>query len=365
MGLCGSNEKNGGSSKGGWPKDGTRDRTFKWSYDIKQHPLVDKDKKIKDPDHYKASGLKNEVWSRGPQTINGDQIQISDSENCDFFLCDEMDSLVVDNCKDCRFFSGPASGSAFLRNCTDCKVVIACGQLRLRDCKDVDISIYCSSKPVIESSKRISFCCFDGYYFNLKEQFDRAKLSVFNNRWSDIHDFTPNKLNYEYNKPTTKMLDLIKPLSVGIPDLISGEEEANANQEMVVPKTWGLRDMPKEGEHGVVVFLSNQAEACTVFLQQLNSKHPNVNLIHTKESIIGLKDAQEIFAQSSLSSAAKEAVVKGPTIAVGVFGPEAMDVCKRLVQSNDQYYLPASVGEANFLYAQMFEQHQLGGDFKS
>ena len=33
--------------------------------------------------------------------------------------------------------TGPVASSAFIRNCEDCVLVIACQQLRLRDCKNL------------------------------------------------------------------------------------------------------------------------------------------------------------------------------------------------------------------------------------
>lgn len=42
----------------------------------------------------------------------------------------------------CTIVLGPSSSSAFLRTLTGCKLVVFCQQLRLRDCKDLDIMLY-------------------------------------------------------------------------------------------------------------------------------------------------------------------------------------------------------------------------------
>ena len=54
--------------------------------------------------------------------------------------------------------------SIFLRNCKSMKCVIACQQFRTRDCRGVDTLLHCDSKPIIESSIKMKFGCFQYYY---------------------------------------------------------------------------------------------------------------------------------------------------------------------------------------------------------
>jgi protein XRP2 len=51
----------------------------------------------------------------------------------------------------------------------------------------------CTTAPVVESSKGLRFGCWRAQYFDLKEQLDAANLNVYQNKWSEIYDFTPNK----------------------------------------------------------------------------------------------------------------------------------------------------------------------------
>eukprot|EP00906_Rhabdomonas_costata_P016099 RCo023097 len=71
----------------------------------------------KDPSYYQAKALKDSVFSRGPGTVTRQQIQADGCENCDFLLCDCLDSVLADDCKNCRFFIGPTAGRVFLRTC--------------------------------------------------------------------------------------------------------------------------------------------------------------------------------------------------------------------------------------------------------
>ena len=49
-------------------------------------------------------------------------------------------------------------------------------------------------QPVIESSSNLTFFCHQYFYPELPLQMKAAKLSYLNNKWTDIYDFTPNKL---------------------------------------------------------------------------------------------------------------------------------------------------------------------------
>ncbi|XP_015766212.1 PREDICTED: protein XRP2-like [Acropora digitifera] len=112
-------------------------------------------------------------------------------QNCNIFILDHTDSIQVDDCTDCRIAIGPCSGSVFFRDCKECQVVVACQQFRTRDCKKMDFFLCCATQPVIESSSGMKFGCYQYYYRELASQFEAANLSVFNNNWSSIFDFTP------------------------------------------------------------------------------------------------------------------------------------------------------------------------------
>jgi hypothetical protein len=147
----------------------------------------------KNPDDYMSSGLKDGTWIRLPGQINDQRINIENAVNSTFLLLDHCDSVQVDECTDCVFFIGPTTGSVFIRGCINCKIVVLCGQLRLRDVKNSDIALFCRSRPVIESSRNVGIGCFAGpQYLDLRWQLARAQLSIWNNLWHNVHDFTPN-----------------------------------------------------------------------------------------------------------------------------------------------------------------------------
>ena len=126
-----------------------------------------------------------------PGSINGQQFMVEDCADATIFLLDHMAQLTVDNCTNTILVTGPVEGSVFLRDCTNCCFVVACQQLRLRNCTDCKILLFASTGPIIEASSGVGFGCYPLSYFDLVSQFERAGLDPFQNGWQVAFDFTP------------------------------------------------------------------------------------------------------------------------------------------------------------------------------
>lgn len=144
-----------------------------------------------DPKDYMLTGLKDVTVGRLPGKLNGQQFVIQECENCNIYVFDHSATITIDDCVNCRIVLGPVKGSVFFRDCKDIKCVVACQQFRTRDCKKMDVFLCCATQPIIESSTGMKFGCFQYYYPDLAFHFKDAGLSIFNNNWSNIHDFTP------------------------------------------------------------------------------------------------------------------------------------------------------------------------------
>ena len=144
-----------------------------------------------DPKDFMLTGLKDATIGRLPGKLNGQQFVIQECENCSIFILDHSATVTIDDCVNCRVALGPVKGSVFFRDCKEMKCVVACQQFRTRDCKKMEVFLCCATQPVIESSTGMRFGCFQYSYPEMPGQFQAAGLSVFNNNWSNVHDFTP------------------------------------------------------------------------------------------------------------------------------------------------------------------------------
>lgn len=194
-----------------------------------------------DPKDFMLTGLKDATVGRMPGKLNGQQFVIQECENCNIFVFDHSATITIDDCVNCRIMLGPVKGSVFFRDCKDIKCVVACQQFRTRDCKKMDVFLCCATQPIIESSTGMKFACYQYYYPDLAFHFKDAGLSIFNNNWSNIHDFTPvsGETNWSLLPEDTAVLD-----HVPMPDSESEFKSIRISTEVtrsIVPLTKGGR----------------------------------------------------------------------------------------------------------------------------
>ncbi|RHY30289.1 hypothetical protein DYB32_004440 [Aphanomyces invadans] len=156
------------------------------SLDGKKPPLTfGKDPTLKREDYIVAKQINSTIVKR-PGTVNGQQFLIEDCRHTNVFVLDHCTSVQIDECHDCTVFIGPCMASLFLRNCTSTTVVCVVQQFRTRDCDNMDIALFCTTAPIIESSRRLRIRPFASAYMGLQHQLDAAKFSVWDNKWSEV-----------------------------------------------------------------------------------------------------------------------------------------------------------------------------------
>lgn len=153
--------------------------------------------------------LKGGLHIKKPGSINGQQFIIDSCEDCDLYVLDHTAQVTIDDCTNCRIFIGPTDASIFIRDCTNCKCAFVCRQFRTRDIQNVDISLHCATRPVIETSKDLRFGCYDFNYTGLGDHLKACSMSVYANHFSYIHDFNPDPNNWSF-MPDMSSSDLLE-----------------------------------------------------------------------------------------------------------------------------------------------------------
>ncbi|KAK2189898.1 hypothetical protein NP493_94g02029 [Ridgeia piscesae] len=290
-----------------------------------QHKVT-RDKRDKvDPKDFTIKNLNGETVGRVPGTVNGQQFIIQNCQDCNIFVFDHSATISVDDCINCRIFLGPIKTSVFVRDCSDCKLMIACQQFRTRDCKKLDTFLCCTTQPIIEASTGMKFGCFQYHYPELEEQFQKAGLSVYNNNWSNIHDFTPvaGETNFSL-LPAEAAIDNYIPLP---------ETEQFASMQIcigdrsrsVVPFTVGPKRNPGL-EPCLIVFFHNENILNRVkhFIEELRSRETGCVLVQTKEVMMNPSDAQRVFTSDNY----EKAVLQGAVIGLEYSGPDCCQACQ-------------------------------------
>ena len=67
-------------------------------------------------------------------------------------------------------------------------------------------------QPIIESSTNITFICHQYTYPELMNQMQAAKLSIWDNKWNDVFDFTPNRKGKNYKVDPDKRSNFVTSL---------------------------------------------------------------------------------------------------------------------------------------------------------
>ncbi|XP_014665151.1 PREDICTED: protein XRP2-like [Priapulus caudatus] len=263
-----------------------------------------------DPKDYIIENVNGQTVGKIPGQVNGQQFIIQNCEDACIYIFDNSAQVTIDDCKNCRIFIGPVKGSVFLRDCAGCKFVIACQQFRARDCKKIDCFLHCVTQPIIEACTSMQFGCFQYNYEELEDQFKAADISLFNNNWSNIHDFTP--VADETNWGLLPESCLIVFFSDGGSDRKEHEiflmTCVRTIPFMLLPRPPRL--MRELSLMGVVVHLQ-----------------PHCTLVQSKEVTMQEDDARRVFGSESYTLLVK----LGPVIGFEYNGPNANLHCQKAV----------------------------------
>ncbi|XP_029458923.1 protein XRP2 isoform X2 [Rhinatrema bivittatum] len=295
--------------------------------ELKQYSW-DKREKV-DLKDYMFNGLKDQTVGRLPEKVAGQQFVIQECENCNIYIFDHSATITIDDCTNCRIFLGPVKGSVFFRDCKDCKCVVACQQFRTRDCRRLEVFLCCATQPIIESSTGIKFGCFQYYYPELAFQFKDAGLSIFNNTWSNIHDFTPVEGE---NNWCLLSDDAVVQDCVPLPDseeLKAVRISTDVNRS-IIPVTRGQRPK-KSDELCLVVFFAGDYTTANArkLIDEMIVK--GFLLIQTKEVSMKPEDANRVFHEKANDFA--PLLERGPVVALEFNGDGAIEECHAIVNS--------------------------------
>ena len=286
-----------------------------------------------DPKDFTIANQDGQVCCRKPGSVKGQQFIIENCKNSSIYIYDHSAMVTIDKCEDCTIFLGPIKGSVFIRNCKNLKCAIACQQFRSRDCQKIDTFLYCQTQPIIESSTGMKFSCFQYYYPELEKQFKLAGLSVYNNTWSTIHDFTPVEQsdNWSLIPDSISLESMIRRVET---DVFAEIDVKFDPESSVVPLTQQNRPNIYI-ETCLLVFFDKNKNRCKEFLLNLSTLTEYV-IVQTKEIKLAPEDAERIFKQERYN----ELVLQGSVIGLELSGPSIVFKCEEVLK--EQMKIPLS-----------------------
>lgn len=166
--------------------------SMSWPPGLKNNNFSFNKKKRNNAD-YQFDKRQYEFCKKLPGEVDGKMFKITNCKESNIYIHDHHDTASVLNCEDCTIIMGPNSSSVFIRDCVNCKMVITAKQLRVRDCHGLRISLFTQTEPVIESSTGITIIPHQYVYEEMFYQMKEAKLSFWNNKYTEVYDFTPSE----------------------------------------------------------------------------------------------------------------------------------------------------------------------------
>lgn len=317
------------SKEGGQDEKPQQKQVFSWDRDDRP-----------DPKDYTISGQDGVTCGRKPGTINGQQFIIENCNNCNIYIYDHSAMVTIDKCENCVVFLAPVRGSVFIRNCKNIKCAVACQQFRTRDCQKIETFLYCQTQPIIELSSGMKFSCFQYYYPDLEEQFKLAGLSVYNNIWSTIHDFSPvdGSENWTLLPETTTLESAVpKPTT---DEFVTMEIDLDPTKS-VVPLTRHKRPT-RFDESCLLVFFSNHRNKVKSFLSALRDD-VEYDIIQCKEIKMSADDVQRVFKQDKYNHLCGG----GPVIGFELNGASIILASERALQNISLSYNDVFLSKTN------------------
>lgn len=140
--------------------------------------------------------------------INGDAIRLQNNTNCIIIILDYSGQIEIQECSSCYLFLAPCKGSIIVRNCINMNIVSASAQIRITNVTKSNFFVFTPALIAIESSKEITLGTFFIEYMELPEMFQKAKLNIWENTWSEYHLFTKDSdVTYANEKVKQHLID--------------------------------------------------------------------------------------------------------------------------------------------------------------
>ncbi|KAI0973688.1 tubulin binding cofactor C-domain-containing protein [Xylaria arbuscula] len=90
--------------------------------------------------------------------------------------------LALKNIKQSLVVAGHVAGPAHITGIENSIIVVAARQVRMHDCKNVHVYLYCASHPIIEDCSEVAFAPLPSYYSN-------KSTTPETNQWDKVDDF--------------------------------------------------------------------------------------------------------------------------------------------------------------------------------
>ena len=160
--------------------------------------------KLRQKNFFGFKDKSEEVLKMTADELKDRQLHLQNLVDCKVIALGNPSSLQIAGLKNTTVLIGPTSRSAFIKNCQGCHFVLACQQVRIHDCENVNFYLHVTGSAIIEGCRNLCFAPYTLDYENKISDFERSGLNPSINRWDKVEDF--NWLNESEQSPNFKNL---------------------------------------------------------------------------------------------------------------------------------------------------------------
>lgn len=220
--------------------------------------------------HSLINEISNQIVIKHINDINGDAVKINKCTDSTIIIMDNSAQVIINECSNCNFFIAPCKGSISMRKSENMRIIAASQQFRCGDVENVYASLYCLTEPSLDKTKNFHLSCFYFMYTELPDLFSKAELSVWDNCWSEFHDYSPDsegKRNIHYFDARSDE-NFMNFYSSALRD-----QEISVDQYYPVPLTQGLsfftdKDMQNNNNTNTQMTQMSQMKHLFVFFRE-------------------------------------------------------------------------------------------------
>lgn len=138
---------------------------------------------------------------KGPGEINSNDITLKNVCDSKVRILDVTDRIIGDSLSSSNLLLGPCKNSVVLRNCDYCTISTICKELRLSNCSDIELFVFCSTPIVLEDCSNITIKKVNFGYSGLTSHLITAGLQPakdYTIQVKDISDLDENSESSTY-----------------------------------------------------------------------------------------------------------------------------------------------------------------------
>ena len=172
------------------------------------------------------ANIAGEKLIKNQGSVDGRSFFMKNLKSCYVFILDHTLSVSCSSIIDCEIFIGPVMYQLYLEDCNNSAISAACGCIRIKNCTNLTLFLYCNELPIVENSADLVFAPYNFFYKGLFNHFKLQNKNIDENSRASFKLMQKNVETGLWSECKAEVLDPSKFRKVIFPENI---EEKDTN----------------------------------------------------------------------------------------------------------------------------------------